>query len=132
MKVNQNIEAIETKYRKIISLKPEYSDYEEKVNSLMNNFDLLIPAYQRPYSWTKKNIEQLLSDLLHQVIYFPNEDYFLGMIFTLERQTTSDYKMYEIVDGQQRLTTILLLYCFYLLNFLKGLNFFLEIIYLII
>ena len=50
MKVNQNIEVIETKYRKIISLKPEYSDYEEEVNSLMNNFDLLIPAYQRPYS----------------------------------------------------------------------------------
>ena len=117
MKVNQNIEVIETKYRKIISLKPEYSDYEEKVNSLMNNFDLLIPAYQRPYSWTKKNIEQLLSDLLHQVIYFPNEDYFLGMIFTLERQTTSDYKMYEIVDGQQRLTTILLLLTYFKLSF---------------
>ena len=105
MKANQNIEVIETKYRKIISLKPEYADCNE-INPLMNNFDLLIPAYQRPYSWTKKNIEQLLSDLLHQVIYFPNEDYFLGMIFTLERQTSSDYKMYEIVDGQQRLTTI--------------------------
>lgn len=108
MKNNQNIEVIETKYRKIISIEPEFID-DEKIYSLINNFDLLIPAYQRPYSWTKRNVDQLLVDLLHQVTYFPGEDYFLGMIFTLEKISISDQKKYEIVDGQQRLTTIVLL-----------------------
>ena len=68
MKANQNIEVIETKYRKIISLKPEYADCNE-INPLMNNFDLLIPAYQRPYSWTKKNIELLMGSKDWQQFY---------------------------------------------------------------
>lgn len=76
------------------------------------NSDFLIPDYQRPYSWTEDECGTLWDDLFG--FCFPNDDseqfnkdseYFLGPIVTFK----SPEKKLEIIDGQQRLTTILLL-----------------------
>lgn len=72
----------------------------------------VIPDYQRPYSWEKDECETLWEDLKN--FAFPedddfdddNDEYFLGTIVTY---FVKDYKENEIIDGQQRLITLLLL-----------------------
>ena len=75
--------------------------------------DFLIPDYQRPYAWGEKECQTLWDDLF--LFAFPDNDcdkfnsdsdeYFLGPIVTFKND---DGKM-EIIDGQQRLTTLMLL-----------------------
>ncbi|WP_369085997.1 DUF262 domain-containing protein [Metamycoplasma spumans] len=72
--------------------------------------NFLIPEYQRPYSWGEEQTEQLFTDLWEfykKIIEDPNskEKYFLGSIVFFENE---DGK-WEIIDGQQRITTIFLL-----------------------
>lgn len=112
MNKHQSIGEISAKYRNIISI-----EQENENSSLFGKFYLYIPTYQRPYSWKKKHIEQLLNDLHHQVMHFFDDDYFLGMIFTINKPSDKDDKMFEIVDGQQRLTTIFLLLTYLKLSF---------------
>ena len=64
---------------------------------------LTIPAYQRPYKWTEKNVIQLLEDIFGYVVV-KNKDYRIGNII-LHKET----EINNVVDGQQRLTTISLL-----------------------
>jgi uncharacterized protein with ParB-like and HNH nuclease domain len=64
-----------------------------------------IPKYQRPYSWNEDNVSELISDVADA---FENNliEYFIGSIITIEK----DKKVYDIVDGQQRLTTLTLIF----------------------
>lgn len=65
-----------------------------------------IPAYQRPYSWEKGNVEQLLDDVWEA--YEANDaEYFIGSLITIERKKG---RLYDVVDGQQRLTTLNLIF----------------------
>ncbi len=74
--------------------------------------NFLIPDYQRPYAWGENECQTLWDDL--RIFAFPNDDcnnfdsdrdeYFLGPIVMFK----NDGKM-EIIDGQQRLTTLMLL-----------------------
>lgn len=66
----------------------------------------VIPAYQRPYSWEKSNVEQLLDDIW-QAYEGNDEEYFIGSLITIERERG---RLYEVVDGQQRLTTLNLIF----------------------
>jgi uncharacterized protein with ParB-like and HNH nuclease domain len=61
-----------------------------------------IPEYQRPYSWECKHVEELMNDLYEA---FENEssEYFIGSIIVIEKEKT-----FEVIDGQQRLTTLTL------------------------
>lgn len=61
-----------------------------------NEKGLKIPLYQREYEWAESNVSALVSEIL-------NRDKFLGMIILDEKD-----ECYEIADGQQRLTTMLL------------------------
>ena len=74
--------------------------------------DFLIPDYQRPYAWGIEECKTLWEDLFS--FSFPNDDcdqfnsndeYFLGPIVTFK----NDNGKMEIIDGQQRLTTLMLL-----------------------
>lgn len=66
-----------------------------------------IPAYQRPYSWQTENVEQLLDDIW-EAFKANDPEYFIGSLITIEK---SKDELYEIVDGQQRLTTLNLIIC---------------------
>lgn len=68
-----------------------------------------IPRYQRPYSWGDEQLEKLWDDLREAQDIEPN--YFLGSVITAKPEETSNY--IDIVDGQQRLTTLLILLCVY-------------------
>lgn len=70
--------------------------------------NLVIPNYQRPYRWDEKNVGQLLDDIL-AAKRAGKSHYRIGSLI-LYRESTADAKgKAEIVDGQQRLTTLLIL-----------------------
>ncbi|GEJ47606.1 DUF262 domain-containing protein [Chryseobacterium sp. ON_d1] len=79
------------------------------IGELFGNKDALyqIPRYQRPYSWGEDQLNKLWDDLREAQQNEPN--YFLGSIITAKPEEASNYL--DIVDGQQRLTTLLILLC---------------------
>ncbi|MFP6117384.1 DUF262 domain-containing protein [Helicobacter pylori] len=70
-----------------------------------------IPDYQRPYQWTEKNCEKLLDDLLSSYECYKESDYFCGslVLIAIGTDSATNAKTYDIVDGQQRLSTFILL-----------------------
>ncbi|OPG42994.1 DUF262 domain-containing protein [Helicobacter pylori] len=69
-----------------------------------------IPIYQRPYQWTEENCEKLLDDLFFNYEYDRESDYFCGsLVLILISEDSKKAKTYDIVDGQQRLSTFILL-----------------------
>ena len=92
------------------------------LTDLFNRAIFRIPDYQRGYSWEKLQLEEFWSDILNLL---PNREHYTGMISLkkLDREYTSDekwnderwlldnwnYNAYHVVDGQQRLTTFVIL-----------------------
>ncbi len=70
-----------------------------------------IPIYQRPYQWTEENCKKLLDDLLSSYEYYRESDYFCGSLVLIAIGTDSETNAttYDVVDGQQRLSTFILL-----------------------
>ncbi|WQX72313.1 DUF262 domain-containing protein [Helicobacter pylori] len=68
-----------------------------------------IPIYQRPYQWTEENCEKLLDDLFSSYEYYKGSDYFCGSLVLVKSDPRSKTEIYDIVDGQQRLSTFILL-----------------------
>ena len=66
-----------------------------------------IPDYQRPYAWTTEQTGELLDDLL-TTMDADGDSYFLGSIVLIK---DPDEAPAEVVDGQQRLTTLTILFC---------------------
>ncbi|MCQ2923863.1 DUF262 domain-containing protein [Helicobacter pylori] len=69
-----------------------------------------IPIYQRPCQWTEENCEKLLDDLFFNYEDDRESDYFCGsLVLILISEDSKKAKTYDIVDGQQRLSTFILL-----------------------
>lgn len=77
------------------------------INKLLTDSDALyqIPVYQRPYKWGDDEVDKLWDDILES---YNNQEpnYFLGSIITAR---SSKGKYLDVVDGQQRLTTLIIL-----------------------
>lgn len=73
------------------------------IGSLIKNKNLKVPIHQRPYSWQIEHIEDLLNDIKNN---FNEDEYFLGTIVL----TAGDNNKNEIVDGQQRIISVSLIY----------------------
>ena len=74
-----------------------------------------IPSYQRPYKWGKDEIEDLLTDINDAYITSGNKkdaQYFLGAVVLQQKKSRGRKKIdiYEVLDGQQRLTTLFITY----------------------
>ena len=74
--------------------------------------DFLIPDYQRPYAWGEAECRTLWDDIFSFAIpdegkteFDSNSEYFLGPIVTFRNE-----EKLEVIDGQQRLTTLMLLF----------------------
>jgi uncharacterized protein with ParB-like and HNH nuclease domain len=66
--------------------------------------NMRIPEYQRPYKWTEKNVMQLINDIF---IHKDKSRYRLGTIVIHQNYLKEEDKVYnDIVDGQQRFTTL--------------------------
>lgn len=85
-----------------VSIKPEPNLKHSfvKVKDLLQK-NLMIPTYQRPYKWSTKNVNQLIGDIIENT---EKQTYRLGTI-VLHRDKT----LLNIVDGQQRTVTLLLI-----------------------
>jgi hypothetical protein len=68
----------------------------------------IVPDYQREYVWTDKEVHQLLDDINEQVDADSTREYFIGTVLV---SPTDQKNHYEVIDGQQRLTTFFLLLC---------------------
>ena len=74
---------------------------ELNIKNLINGADkYMIPLYQRNYSWGKDEIEQLIDDIYNASDNL-NKNYYIGSLIVHKSKGC-----YEVVDGQQRLTTI--------------------------
>lgn len=76
-----------------------------------DDYVFTMPVYQRPYSWTTDETGELLNDLLGAMDAGGTQEpdpYFLGSIVLIARPDSS---MHEVIDGQQRLTTLTMLFC---------------------
>lgn len=65
-----------------------------------------IPDYQRGYRWQRRQVAQLIEDIMHNP---DGQSYYLQPITVIKRVDGGD-KFYDLIDGQQRLTTLLLIY----------------------
>jgi len=74
------------------------------VYSIFTDIRYVIPIYQRNYAWGIMEIEQLIEDI-DSSINDSNKNYFLGNLIVNQ----TDNNVYEVIDGQQRLTTLFLL-----------------------
>lgn len=82
---------------------------ELKITTIKELFtmDLTLPSYQRPYSWSVKSTNTLFIDT-YEAFKDGTSEYRIGSVI-LHKESTGKY---NIVDGQQRLTTLsILLYC---------------------
>lgn len=71
-----------------------------------SDFEYVIPPYQRPYAWTVDQASELFEDLHSFYQYEPDEEYFLGSIVLIKEEGKPHS---EVIDGQQRLTTLTIL-----------------------
>ncbi len=62
-----------------------------------------IPRFQRPYSWTKENVEELWEDSIQE----SSGDYFIGSMVVYKKAEDTR----AVIDGQQRLTTLMMMLC---------------------
>ena len=76
-------------------------------------YKYLIPIYQRNYAWGKDEIEALLEDIKGS-----KEGYFIGSLVVREKG-----EFFEVIDGQQRLTTLFLILKYIGVNIAGGLQF---------
>jgi len=83
---------------------------EDTIQSLFSrNYRYIVPEYQRQYSWGEEQWEDFWRDLQY---IEDGHTHFLGSVVFVERSTDFDeLNEFEIVDGQQRLTTISILLC---------------------
>jgi uncharacterized protein with ParB-like and HNH nuclease domain len=76
---------------------------EFSVENVFKGTEYVVPIYQRNYAWEKREIEQLLDD-----INDAEGKYYLGSLVVNHLEPN----VYEVIDGQQRLTTLFLLLSF--------------------
>lgn len=81
---------------------------------LSSGHQFIIPRFQREYSWEKKNNEEFLRDVISNIKIQDGkpivQPYFLGAMLFVGNLSDSTQKEIQVVDGQQRLTTITILF----------------------
>ncbi|MEB3058714.1 DUF262 domain-containing protein [Parvimonas sp. D9] len=96
-----------------------FKPYDLSVNDIFSgNRRYKIPNYQREFSWENENFDDFYNDLIKSSkLSLENTDinienkYFFGTILLLGVKESPDYNIpYEVIDGQQRLTTMTLFF----------------------
>ncbi|WP_055448545.1 DUF262 domain-containing protein [Lacinutrix mariniflava] len=78
------------------------------IEEAFNDCFYIVPDYQREYIWSDKEVNKLLDDLNNEIENDASSEYFIGTILV---SPTHQKKQYDVIDGQQRLTTFFLMLC---------------------
>jgi len=93
----------------MITIQPQYLTLAKLFDGRL----FRIPEYQRAYSWTSSQRDDLFSDIEKTFAKGPDEGHFMAALVCLRRKKqllgTDEYFVMEVVDGQQRLTTLIIL-----------------------
>lgn len=68
-----------------------------------------IPIYQRLYVWGREQVKKLLEDLWQAYSNNKESTYYLGATLVIQRENAKGEKYYDLIDGQQRFTTLWLI-----------------------
>jgi hypothetical protein len=83
-------------------------NHKYSIEEAFRECSYIVPDYQREYVWTDKEVHQLLEDINEQIDAGAAREYFIGTVLV---SPTDQKNHYEVIDGQQRLTTFFLLLC---------------------
>src|SRR5688572_4974591 len=93
----------------MLTIQPQYLS----LTKLLDGRLFVIPEYQRAYSWTFHQRNDLFDDLRKTYQKGEDEGHFMAAIVALKRKKqilgTDEFHVMEVVDGQQRLTTLIIL-----------------------
>ena len=89
--------------------------YDKTIRDLLGSKrQFLIPRFQREYSWDKKNYQEFFEDMMGNLAInngkIAANQYFLGTMLFIGNFTEGTDQEIQVVDGQQRLTTITILF----------------------
>lgn len=89
--------------------------YDKTIRDLLGSKrQFLIPRFQREYSWDKKNYQEFFEDMMSNLVISNGKiaasQYFLGTMLFIGNFTEGTDQEIQVVDGQQRLTTITILF----------------------
>ena len=89
--------------------------YDKTIRDLLGSKrQFYIPRFQREYSWDKKNYQEFFEDMLNNLMISDGKivasQYFLGTMLFIGNFTEGTEQVIHVVDGQQRLTTITILF----------------------
>lgn len=94
----------------MIKIQPQYLSLAK----LLDRRLFRIPDYQRAYSWTSQQRKDLFEDLAKTHAKGKDEGHFMAAVVCLRRETkelgTDEFQMLDVVDGQQRITTLIILF----------------------
>lgn len=94
-----------------MNIKPSDKTIMQLLNS---GKQFVIPRFQREYSWEKKNYKEFIEDMIENLIIakgvIKHDQYFLGTMLFIGDLAEGTYSEISVVDGQQRLTTITILF----------------------
>ena len=81
-------------------------DGEKTIKTLFDSSTIFnIPKYQRAYAWEEEQLSAFVEDLENQDT---NKDHFFGTILLRKQASEGEFNIIDIVDGQQRITTIII------------------------
>jgi len=93
----------------MLAIQPQYLS----LSKLLDGRLFRIPEYQRAYSWMSHQRQDLFGDILQMHSKGPDEGHFMAAVVCLRRDKqilgTDEFHVVEVVDGQQRLTTLIIL-----------------------
>ena len=80
------------------------------ISSILTSSDgfFIVPDYHRGYVWQTKQVLQLLNDIDNIKLEKADDYLYLGSIYYLEKRYSNNREYNELIDGQQRITTIML------------------------
>ncbi len=89
--------------------------YDKTIRNLLGSKrQFIIPRFQREYSWDKKNYQEFLDDMIGNLVInsgkISSSQYFLGTMLFIGNFTEGTEEEIQVVDGQQRLTTITIMF----------------------
>ncbi|EGP5491477.1 DUF262 domain-containing protein, partial [Enterococcus faecium] len=81
----------------------KFFEFLEQKKTIFN-----IPVYQRNYEWSNEQCQQLIQDVAKIIEYKFSTKHFLGTIVYVDERGPKLSKYFNIIDGQQRITSFML------------------------